>query len=391
MIKRVIIIVLDSVGVGELPDASKFGDKGADTLGNIAKKANGLNLPHLKEMGLGNIHNIQGVDPVKSPLVDYGKMNELSCGKDTTTGHWELMGLVSCRAFPVYPNGFPKEIIEEFEKAISRKVLGNKPASGTEIIKDMGEEHLRTGCPIVYTSADSVFQIAAHEVVIPVEELYKMCQIARDILKEKHAVARVIARPFIGKVGSFNRTDRRKDFSLKPFKKTLLNYVKEKDLAVWGIGKIEDIFTGCGISHSIHTHNNADGIQQTLKLIKKNFSGIIFTNLVDFDMLFGHRNNVEGYKNALIEVDKSMPKIMKAMTKDDIMIITADHGCDPTTPGTDHTREYVPLMVYGENIKSGVNLGVRKSFADVAATIKDIFNIESADITGTSFWDEIRN
>jgi len=389
MIKRVIILVLDSVGIGALPDADKFGDKGADTLGNIAQKVNGLNLPHLKEMGLGNIHTIKGIDPVKSPLANYGKLSERSCGKDTTTGHWELMGITSEKSFPVYPHGFPKEIIEEFEKAIGRKTLGNKPASGTDIIKELGEEHLKTGFPIVYTSADSVFQIAAHEVIIPVEELYKMCQTARDMLTGEHAVARVIARPFIGKAGSFNRTDRRRDFSLKPFKKTILDYAKEKGLTVWGIGKIEDIFTGCGITNALHTHNNADGLEQTLKLIKKNFSGIIFTNLVDFDMLFGHRNDVEGYKNALIETDKFLPKIMKAMTKDDVLIITADHGCDPTYPGTDHTREYVPLMVYGEGIKSGVDLNTRTSFADVAATIKDIFNIES-DIEGTSFWETIK-
>lgn len=389
MIKRVIVMVLDSVGIGYLPDADKYGDKGADTLGNIAKAVGGLNLPHLKELGLGNIHEIQGVEPVNSPLACYGKLGEKSCGKDTTTGHWELMGISSCKPFPVYPNGFPKEILEEFERAIGKKTLGNKPASGTEIIKDMGEEHVKSGCPIVYTSADSVFQIAAHEVVTPVEELYKMCQAARGILKGDHAVARVIARPFIGKPGSYTRTDRRRDFSLPPFKKTLLDYLKEKGLAVHAIGKIEDIFTGQGVTQAIHTHNNIDGLEQTLKLIKKNSSGVIFTNLVDFDMLFGHRNDVQGYSNALTETDKFLPKVLKAMNKDDLLIITADHGCDPTHPGTDHTREYVPLLVYGQDIKAGVNLGTRGSFADVAATIKDIFNIE-ADIEGTSFWEEIK-
>lgn len=390
MIKRVIILVFDSVGAGFLPDADKYGDAGADTLGNIAKSSGGLILPHLKELGLGNMHDIQGVEPVKFPLANYGKMAEVSCGKDTTTGHWELMGVTSCRSFPVYPQGFPKEIISEFEKKTGRKTLGNYPASGTEIIKSLGEEHMRSGCPIVYTSADSVFQIAAHEVVIPLEELYKMCQAARDILKGEHAVARVIARPFIGKVGAFNRTDRRRDFSLAPPQKTILDYLKDKGFTVWAVGKIEDIFAGRGITNAVHTHNNLDGLQQTLKLIKKSAPGIIFTNLVDFDMLFGHRNDVEGYKKALVEADKFLPKILKALNKDDLLIITADHGCDPTRPGTDHTREYVPLLVYGQSVKNGVNLNTRTSFADVAATIKDIFAIE-ADIAGTSFWGEIKD
>ncbi|MFH1452860.1 MAG: phosphopentomutase [Armatimonadota bacterium] len=388
--KRVIIIVLDSVGVGAMPDAEKYGDAGADTLGNVAKAVGGLSLPHLKEMGLGNIHKISGIDPVNSPLACYGRMAEASCGKDTTTGHWELMGLVLKRSFPVYPEGFPPEVIEKFEKAVGRKILGNCPASGTEIIKELGEKHMQTGCPIVYTSADSVFQIAAHEVIIPVEELYDMCTKAREILTGEHSVARVIARPFIGKPGSFSRTERRRDFSVVPFKKTLLDYLKENGYSVYSVGKIEDIFAHRGITQSNHTHSNMDALTATLKLIKKNFSGIIFTNLVDFDMLYGHRNDVQGYKDCLIEADKFLPKILKVLNKDDLLIITADHGCDPTYHTTDHTREYVPLLVYGEDIKSGVNLGVRTSFADIAATVEDIFNIKNADLEGASFWDDIK-
>lgn len=387
--KRAIIIVLDSVGIGELPDAEKYGDKGSNTLANIAAKIKDFSLPNLQELGLGNIDNIEGIKKVNNPKGCFGRMAEKSAGKDTTTGHWEISGIILERPFPVYPKGFPKEIIDAFEKAIGTKIIGNVAASGTEIIKTLGNEHVKTGYPIVYTSADSVFQIAAHEDVISVEKLYDMCTKAREILKGEHAVGRVIARPFIGSDGEYKRTERRKDFSLEPIGKTVLDYAKEKGYEVKAVGKIEDIFSKRGITHSVHTHNNSDGIDKTLEYLNENFEGILFTNLVDFDMIYGHRNDAEGYAKALMEFDQRLPEIINALKDEDLLFITADHGCDPTTESTDHSREYVPLLVYGKKIKQKVNLGTRSTFSDVAATIAHYLDI-TGKLQGKSFLDEIR-
>ncbi|RKD27859.1 phosphopentomutase [Caminicella sporogenes DSM 14501] len=384
MINRVIILVMDSVGIGALPDSEKFGDIGVNTLGNIAKKTGGIDLPNLVSLGLGNIDGIEGIKGISNPIGCYGKSMEISNGKDTTTGHWEIAGLYIKEPFKTYPNGFPKEVIEKFEKLTGRKVLGNKPASGTVIIEELGREHIKTGNPIVYTSADSVFQIAAHEEVIPLNELYKMCEIAREILRGEHQVARVIARPFVGKPGSFERTSNRKDYSLDPFGKTILDIVSENGYDVMAVGKIEDIFNGRGITKSIHTKDNMDGVDKTIEFLKTDNKGIIFTNLVDFDSKYGHRRNVEGYKKALEELDARIPELLESLKEDDMLIITADHGNDPTYKGTDHTREYIPILVYGDKIKSGVNIGTRKTFADIAATIADIFDVQKTQV-GTSF------
>lgn len=386
--KRAIIIVLDSVGMGELPDAEKYGDKGSNTLGNIASSKKDFSLPNLEKLGLGNIDNIVGIKKTENPEGCYGRMAEKSAGKDTTTGHWEIAGIILDKSFPVYPNGFPKDIIAAFESAINTKVIGNIAASGTEIIKMLGDQHVKTGCPIVYTSADSVFQIAAHEELISVESLYEMCRIARRILTGEHAVGRVIARPFIGTSGNYKRTDRRRDFSLAPLGKTILDYVMEKGLQVKAVGKIEDIFSKQGITHAVHTHNNMDGVDKTLEYLAEDFDGILFTNLVDFDMLYGHRNDIKGYADALIDFDNRLPEILAALKEDDLLIITADHGCDPSTDSTDHSREYVPLIVYGKKFKEDVNLGTRSSFSDIAATIAEYFNI-TADLPGSSFIKEI--
>lgn len=385
---RIILIVMDSVGMGEAPDAEKYGDSGANTIGNISEKLSGLRLPNLEQLGLGNIDGMKGIIKSDAPKGCFGRLQEKSAGKDTTTGHWEIAGLILDKPFPVYPNGFPKEIIDEFEKAIGTKILGNYAASGTEIIKQLGSQHIKTGYPIVYTSADSVFQIAAHEDIIPVEKLYEMCKKARSILKGEHCVGRVIARPFIGTEGNFVRTDRRHDFAVDPFDKTVLDYLKEKGYEVKAVGKIKDIFNQKGITDAIHTHNNMDGVDKTIEYMKQNFEGLIFTNLVDFDMLYGHRNNVEGYATALKEFDSRIPDILSAMKKEDILFITADHGCDPTTPSTDHTREYVPFIAYGEKLKEGINIGTRDTFGDVAATISEYFNL-NAKIQGKSFLKDI--
>lgn len=385
---RVIILIIDSLGVGELPDAARYGDEGSNTLANTARAVGGLKLPYLGRLGLGNIVEVAGVPPDPCPLASYGKLVELSEGKDTTTGHWELTGIVLSKGFPTYPQGFPREIIERFEREIRRKTLGNKPASGTEIIKELGEEHLRTGYPIVYTSADSVFQVAAHEEVIPVEELYRICKIAREkILLGEHQVGRVIARPFTGKPGNFVRTARRKDFSLKPSSRTLLDYAVENGISVFGIGKIADIFAGQGITEELHCTNNSETIDCTLNKLREESKGIIFSNLVDFDMLWGHRNDFRAYSEGLEYVDRRLPEILNLLKDDDVFFISADHGCDPTTPSTDHSREYVPLLVYGEKIKGGVNLGVRK-MSDVGKTIAEVLSIK-AQIEGTSFAQEI--
>jgi phosphopentomutase len=383
-----VLIVLDSAGIGELPDAYLYGDEGSNTLANTAKQVGGFELPNLEKLGLGKIHPILGLKGDIKALGAYGKMGEKSPGKDTTTGHWEICGLILEKPFPVYPNGFPEDLIRRFEEAIGRKTLGNKPASGTAIIEELGEEHMRTGYPIVYTSADSVFQIAAHEEVIPLDELYKMCKIARGLLTGEHAVGRVIARPFTGTPGNFKRTANRHDYSLEPVGKTVLDKLVEQGYEVLGVGKIYDIFAGRGLTWHESTKNNEDGILKTVELLSKEFTGLLFTNLVDFDMIYGHRNNAEGYYEALKQFDSYLPKIMEKLREDDLLIITADHGCDPTTPSTDHSREYVPLLVYGRGVKEDVNLGIRETFADVAATLEEIFGLEPG--VGQSFWGEIR-
>lgn len=384
MIQRVILIAFDSVGAGEMPDAVKYGDKGSNTLGNVAKAVGGIALPNMQKMGIGNITEILGVPPIKIATGAYGKAAEKSVGKDTTTGHWELAGVISEKPFPVYPEGFPLEVIDEFETRIGRKVLGNKVASGTEIIKELGEEHMRTQNPIVYTSADSVFQIAAHEEVISVEKLYGICQIAREILQGAHAVARVIARPFIGKSGEFIRTYNRADFSLTPPYDTLLDHVVKANMEVLAVGKIRDIFAGQGITKAFHTEGNMDGVDKTIKVMQQMNRGLIFTNLVDYDMLYGHRNDPAGYARALEEFDERLPEIMSKLSQDDVIVITADHGCDPTTEGTDHTREYVPVMVYGHKIKNNVNMGILSTFSDIGQTVADLLGCEKLQ-NGKSF------
>ena len=387
-INRVILIVLDSVGIGALPDAEEYGDKGANTLVHTAQEIGGFNLPNLEKLGLGKIADIQGIDSNLKAEGVYTKMKEKSIGKDTTTGHWELAGLVSERPFPVYPDGFPDEVIKPFEEKIGKKVLGNKPASGTVIIEELGREHLESGRPIVYTSADSVFQIAAHEEIISVDELYEMCEIARDILQGEHGVARVIARPFIGKPGSLTRTDRRKDFSLAPPQATVLDKLKDKGMAVMAVGKIEDIFSNKGITDSNHTVDNMDSVDAVLDFLKEDKESFIFANLVEFDMVYGHRRNPKGYAQALKDFDIRLPEILDHMKKDDVLMITADHGCDPTFKGTDHTREYVPLLVFGEKIKKDFNLEIRESFADLAATVAEVFGVDNLNY-GTSFLQDI--
>ncbi|GAV22338.1 phosphopentomutase [Carboxydothermus pertinax] len=386
--KRAVLIVLDSVGIGELPDAELYGDKGSNTLANTAQKVGGFNLPNLEKLGLGKIHPILGLKDNIKALGAYGKMGEKSPGKDTTTGHWEITGVILDKPFPVYPQGFPLDLIKRFEEAIGRKTLGNKPASGTAIIEELGEEHMRTGYPIVYTSADSVFQIAAHEEIIPLDELYKMCKIARGLLTGEHAVGRVIARPFIGTPGNFKRTANRHDYSLEPTGKTVLDKLVERGYEVFGVGKIYDIFAGRGLTWHESTKNNEDGILKTIDVLNKDFTGLLFTNLVDFDMVYGHRNNAEGYYEALKQFDSYLAEIIERLREEDLLIITADHGCDPTTPSTDHSREYVPLLVYGKRIKEDVNLGIRQTFADIAATLEEIFGLERG--VGQSFWGEIR-
>jgi len=363
------VIVLDSCGVGEAPDAARYGDEGASTLPHTAEAVGGLHLPVLGRLGLGRIAPIRGVPPDPAPAGAFGKMTEVSAGKDSTTGHWEMMGVRLAKPFPTYPHGFPPEIIEPFQARIGRRILGNRPASGTVIIAELGEEHLRTGFPIVYTSADSVFQIAAHEDRIPVEELYRYCRIARELLIGPHAVSRVIARPFVGRPGSFVRTDRRRDFSLPPPEPTILDHLQAARLPVVGIGKISDLFAGCGITEEIHTHDDRDGLDQTMRAMRTALRGLIFTNLVDLDTLYGHRNNPRGYGDDLEMIDANLEPVLAGLRGSDLLIITADHGNDPTTPSTDHTREYVPLLVAGPRVRGGVDLGVRRTFADVGATV----------------------
>ncbi|WP_432664808.1 phosphopentomutase [Wukongibacter baidiensis] len=388
MINRVTIFVMDSVGIGALPDSEKFGDVGVNTLGNISKEMGGISLPNLVKLGLGNIDGIEGIESTEEPMGSFGKSKEISNGKDTTTGHWEMAGLHIEEPFKTYPDGFPEHIMAKFEELTGRKALGNKPASGTEIIKELGEEHMKTGSPIVYTSADSVFQIAAHEEVIPLDELYKMCSIARKILMGEDQVARVIARPFVGEVGNFTRTPNRRDYSLDPFEKTILDFTSEAGYDVMAVGKIEDIFNGQGITKEVHTKSNMDGVDKTIEYLKTDTKGIIFTNLVDFDAKFGHRRDPKGYKEALEELDARIPEVLDSMKDTDMIIFVADHGNDPTYKGTDHTREYIPIVAYGKNVKAGVNLGTRETFADIAATIADVLDVQKPKI-GTSFKDLI--
>lgn len=374
--KRVILVVLDGVGVGALPDADQYGDAGSDTLGHISRAVKEFRLPTLEKWGLGRIGALEGVAPLSRPISHFGKMAERSAGKDTIIGHWEMMGVITPAPFPTYPNGFPPKVIGLFEAAVGRKVLGNKVASGTEIIKELGPEHMATGAPIVYTSADSVFQIAAHEAIIPPEKLWEISRIARDLLKPPHQVARVIARPFIGEPGKFVRTDRRRDFSVAPPTETLLDRLQAARIPVIGIGKIEDIFSGRGISESVHTHDNNDGLDQTVRYLDRIDAGLIFTNLVDFDMLYGHRNDAVGYASALVTLDRRLHEITEKMQEGDWLILTADHGNDPLFPGTDHTREYVPLIVFQKGVESGRDLGIRSTFADLGQTLAEHFGVD---------------
>ncbi|MCG8481977.1 MAG: phosphopentomutase [Clostridia bacterium] len=388
MKKRVVIMVLDSMGIGALPDAEKFGDKGANTLGHIFEANGALNIPNLSGIGIGNIEGVTFIPSAADPIGAFGRSKEMSDGKDTTTGHWEMMGLYIQTPFNTFPKGFPANFIHEFEEKAGRKTMGNYPASGTEIIKELGEEHIKTGDLIVYTSADSVFQIAAHEDVVPIDELYDICSTAREMLTGDLQVARVIARPFIGENGNYTRTSNRKDFSISPFEDTVLDHIKKKGLEVYAVGKIEDIFNGQGITKAVHTNDNMDGVDQTIVALKEDFSGLIFTNLVDFDSKYGHRRDPKGYKEAIEAFDNRLPEIINHLKEDDILILTADHGNDPTHTGTDHTREYIPVLVYGKHVQRGVNLGTLDSFADIGATTADILGAERTR-HGKSFKEQI--
>ncbi len=388
--KRIGFIVLDSVGIGEAPDAEGFGDKGAHTLGHILERVPGLKLPNLQQLGLANIAPLPPLEPVAAPTGYYGKMQEVSVGKDTMTGHWELMGLKIEIPFNTYPDGFPAELIGKFEAATGRKVIGNKPASGTEILVEYGEEQMKTGAWIVYTSADSVFQLAAHEDIIPLEELYRACKIARELtMAPEFSVGRVIARPYIGEPGKFVRTPNRHDYAVKPPEPTIMNALKDIGKDVIAVGKINDIFTGEGVTATYPTKSNEHGIEITIAELRKPFDGFLFTNLVDFDSLYGHRRDPEGYGHALEVFDQALPELLSTLTEDDLLIISADHGNDPIHSGTDHTREYVPLLVYSPRFKHPDSLGIRQTFSDVAATIADNFGAKAPQY-GTSFLEELK-
>ncbi|MFS0776169.1 phosphopentomutase [Neobacillus sp. 3P2-tot-E-2] len=388
--KRIFLIVMDSVGIGESPDAEKFGDKGADTLGHIAERMNGLNMPNMGKLGLSNIREIKGIDKAEKPLAYYTKMMESSNGKDTMTGHWEIMGLNIQTPFRVFPDGFPDELLSELVERTGRKIIGNKPASGTEILDELGEEHMKTGALIVYTSADSVLQIAAHEEIIPIEEQYKICKIARELtLDEKYMVGRVIARPFLGEPGNFKRTANRHDYALKPFDRTVMSEMKDAGLDVIAIGKISDIYDGEGVTQSLRTISNMDGMDKLVQTLDMDFTGMSFLNLVDFDALYGHRRDPEGYGKALEEYDARLPEVFAKLKEDDLLVITADHGNDPTAPGTDHTREYVPLIVYSKMMPEGKELPIRETFADIGATVADNFKVKMPNF-GKSFLSELK-
>ncbi len=382
MFKRVIWIVLDSVGVGAMPDAAAYGDEGSDTLGNIVRRR-GLNVPNLCRLGLGNLKPMPQLPPAEAPEGAYGRCTLASPGKDTTTGHWEMAGIHLAKPFPLFPQGFPPAVMDEFEKQVGRAAIGNKAASGTEIIRELGEEHMRTGSPIVYTSADSVFQIAAHEDVIPLWELYRMCEIARAILRGPYEVGRVIARPFEGEPGAFQRTANRHDYAVPPPKGMLLDKLADRKIEVFSVGKIFDVFLGRGIRDHVTTKNNADGMAKTLDAMRQLDEGLIFVNLVDFDQQYGHRNDVEGYAGALEDFDRWLPEFRRALRPDDLAILTAYHGCDPTTPSTDHSREYTPLLVFGPRVKAGVDLGLRATLSDIGQTVAE--NYGASIEKGTSF------
>ncbi len=388
MIRRAILVVLDGVGAGANPDAAAYGDEGASSLEHCAQAIGGLELPHLGSIGLGNITPILGTPPRADVSGSYGRMASAAAGKDSTTGHWEMTGVVLQKPLPTYPHGFPADVVTQFEQAIGRKIIGNIVASGTEIIKEFGEEHMRTSSPILYTSADSVFQVAAHQEIIPLETLYKMCETARSILTGENAVGRVIARPFLGTPGAFKRTEHRRDFSLAPLGTTLLDQLKKAGKDVIGLGKIEDLFAGRGLTQADHTETNRDGMAATLRWLERDFEGLLFVNLVEFDMLWGHRRDSQGYAQALRDVDTWFAQVQQAMRPDDVIFFTADHGVDPTYHGTDHTRECVPLLAYGQPIRASVNLGTRSTFADLGQTLAQVFGVEKL-AAGTSFAQEL--
>ncbi|WP_071460031.1 phosphopentomutase [Bacillus massilinigeriensis] len=387
---RIFLVVMDSVGIGEAPDAEKFGDKGAHTLGHIAERMKGLKMPNMQRLGLGNIEEIKGVPASEKPLAYYTKMQEASNGKDTMTGHWEIMGLNIQVPLRVFPDGFPDELLKELEERTGRKIIGNKPASGTAILDELGEEHMRSGALIVYTSADSVLQIAAHEEIVPIEELYNICKIARELtLDEKYMVGRIIARPFIGEPGNFKRTSNRHDYALKPFGRTVMNELKDEGYDVIAIGKISDIYDGEGVTRSLRTVSNMDGMDKLNETLDMDFKGLSFLNLVDFDALFGHRRDPEGYGKALEDYDARLSEVFEKMRKDDLLLITADHGNDPIHAGTDHTREYVPLLAYSKSMDEGKEIPVRMTFADIGATVAENFGVKMPE-HGKSFLNELR-
>ncbi|KML29328.1 MULTISPECIES: phosphopentomutase [Priestia] len=374
--KRVFLVVMDSVGIGESPDAEKYNDKGADTFGHIAEHCNGLHMPNMAKLGLSNIREIKGIDRAEKPLAYYTKMQEASAGKDTMTGHWEIMGLNIDTPFNVFPDGFPEELISQLEEKTGRKIIGNKPASGTEILDELGKQHMETGDLIVYTSADSVLQIAAHEEIVPIDELYKICEIARELtLDDPYMIGRVIARPFLGEPGNFTRTSNRHDYALKPFGRTVMNELKDNDIDVIAIGKISDIYDGEGVTKSLRTKSNMDGMDKLVDTLNMDFTGLSFLNLVDFDALYGHRRDPQGYGQALEEYDARLEEVFDLLKEDDLLIITADHGNDPVHHGTDHTREYVPLLVYNKGMKEGKELSIRQTFADIGATVAENFGV----------------
>lgn len=393
-VPRVIVLVLDSVGVGALPDAASYSDEGSNTLGNVAAAAGGLAMPNLGRMGLGNVTRVEGVPPVDAPTASWGRNAEASAGKDTTTGHWEMMGLQLTAAFPTYPDGFPPEILDAFTRETGLGWLGNYAASGTAIIQDLGDEHVATGNPIIYTSADSVFQIAAHEDVIPIERLYEICTIARDrVLVGEHAVGRIIARPFVGPdaSGIYTRTHRRRDFALEPSEPTVLDRLAEAGVESYGIGKIGEIFAWRGICESPHSTDNMNGVDHLIERVASDIPGFVFANLVDFDMVWGHRNDAEGYARGLEAVDARMPELLGAMIDGDLLVVTADHGCDPTTPSTDHSREYTPLIAHVAGVDRGVDLGTRATFSDIGETVLDFYGLAGACGRGESFLSAVRD
>jgi phosphopentomutase len=386
---RILLLVLDGCGIGELPDAAAYGDQGSNTLGNTARAVGGLRVPVLERLGLGALSPLAGVRSREDHAAAVGVMRERSSGKDSTSGHWELAGLIVAQPFPTYPQGFPPQVIDAFVRALGRPVLGNVAASGTEIIQRLGPEHLRTGAPIVYTSADSVFQIAAHEGMVPVEQLYEWCRAARAILQGPHGVSRVIARPFVGSPGAFTRTDRRRDFSLPPIGPTVLDAITQAGIPVLGIGKVEDLFAGRGVTRSIHTHGDMDGLAQTIEALRALERGVVWTTLVDFDTVYGHRNDVAGFARHLQEVDARIQDVLESCRSGDLVVMTADHGNDPTTPSTDHSREHVPVLAWRPGLPGGRRLGVRETFADVAATMAEALTVPWGG-PGRSFWPQLR-